>query len=475
MHTQSQNENEQLANPNPTKIDLKRISKNKLSGSSQDIEIRKPLGTILEKGENNSSRLSLRRNSSSLKDDISGKENSPDPDIIKFIEEEEEQEDKAGHNDEMISKDSKQTSKLSVADENTKNNNTNIQNLRKSMVPGTTLLRVRRDNSELTYRPIIRKRRIFNDSSLKNETTTIKTTTSIKKSKTQDWNDLDISEKNDTCMVVEYTNDIFDYLYKRELETMPTFNYTLDKTSKFYLRPQMRSILVDWLVEVHEKFNCYTETLYLAINLMDRFLSKNKVTLKKLQLLAVTSLFIAAKFEEINVPKLAEYAYITDGAATKQDIKDAEMFMLSSLGFNIAWPNPINFLRRISKVDNYDYQTRNFAKFLLEYSLCSTLFIGVKSSVLAAMSMFVARRITNRNDLIWDNTFKHYSGGIDSLNDETFQKNCKLLIKDIAHPSTRLEALTLKFSKQIFDKMYIEIYHWCQDQVDSDYEGLLSS
>ena len=115
----------------------------------------------------------------------------------------------------------------------------------------------------------------------------------------------------------------------------------------------MRTILVDWLVEVHEKFQCYAETLFLSINLMDRFLAKNKVTMNKLQLLAVTSLFIAAKFEEVNLPRLAEYAYITDGAASKNDIKNAEMFMLTSLEFNIGWPNPLNFLRRISKADDY--------------------------------------------------------------------------------------------------------------------------
>ncbi|CCH61114.1 hypothetical protein TBLA_0E00530 [Henningerozyma blattae CBS 6284] len=362
------------------------------------------------------------------------------------------------------------------------------------------LLPVRRDVSELTYRPIIRKRRIYNDS--------ISSEDSNKKSKIdkqildhspsdanisfdtndfekgtqkssltetqQDWKDLDTPEINDTCMVVEYSNDIFEYLYKRELETIPKNNYTTDTNSSFFIKPTMRAILVDWLVEVHEKFNCYTETLFLAINLMDRFLSSNKVTLNKLQLLAVTSLFIAAKFEEINLPKLEEYSYITDGAATEKDIKDAEMYMLTSLKFELAWPNPINFLRRISKADEYDYQTRNFAKFILEYSICTNLFIGLKPSYLAAMAMFISRRITDRNNIVWDNTFKHYSGGIDPLNNPTFVKNCKLLIKDIAFPSTKLESLILKFKSKALGNIYPDIFHWCKDQVETNYENLLN-
>ncbi|CAI6921525.1 ANM_collapsed_G0058540.mRNA.1.CDS.1 [Saccharomyces cerevisiae] len=74
-------------------------------------------------------------------------------------------------------------------------------------------------------------------------------------------------------MVAEYSAEIFAFLYRRELETLPSHNYLLDKTSKYYLRPSMRTILVDWLVEVHEKFQCYPKTLFLSINLMDRFFS----------------------------------------------------------------------------------------------------------------------------------------------------------------------------------------------------------
>lgn len=329
--------------------------------------------------------------------------------------------------------------------------------------------RVRRDNSELTFVPL-RKRQIYRDQENIEEEEQRPKRLKSDDSEECAWRDLDTDEKSDICMVVEYTNEIFSHLYKREKETTPTHNYLLDTQSAYYLRPSMRAILIDWLVEVHEKFQCYPETLFLTINLMDRFLSKNKVTLSKLQLLAVTSLFIAAKFEEVNLPKLSDYAYITDGAASKNDIKNAEMFMLTSLEFNIGWPNPMNFLRRISKADRYDFQTRSIAKFLLEFIMCCHKFVDIKPSVTSAMAMFVAKKITEKDQTkpIWDETFKHYSGGIDPLNDLEFQSNCKKLIKEIANPTTKLDSLVLKFKKPRYGAIYFKVSQWCNNQVENN-------
>lgn len=331
--------------------------------------------------------------------------------------------------------------------------------------------KVRRENSELTFLPL-RKRQIYKDQEDEESEAEAQVNKRLKsdESDEQAWKDLDTDESGDICMVVEYTNEIFAHLYKREKETTPTHNYLLETQSPYYLRPSMRAILIDWLVEVHEKFQCYPETLFLAINLMDRFLSKNKVTLSKLQLLAVTSLFIAAKFEEVNLPKLSDYAYITDGAASKGDIKNAEMFMLTSLEFNIGWPNPMNFLRRLSKADRYDFQTRSIAKFLLEFIMCCHRFIHVKPSETSAMAMFIAKSITQDDQTkpIWNETFKHYSGGIDPLSDSEFQSNCKKLIKEIANPTTKLDSLVLKFKKPRYGAIYFKVSQWCNNQLENN-------
>jgi len=56
----------------------------------------------------------------------------------------------------------------------------------------------------------------------------------------------------------------------------------------------MRSILVDWLIEVSEEYKLNTETIFLAVNYIDRFLSYMSVQRARLQLVGTACMFIAA-------------------------------------------------------------------------------------------------------------------------------------------------------------------------------------
>ena len=76
------------------------------------------------------------------------------------------------------------------------------------------------------------------------------------------------------------------------------------------LNSTMRSILIDWMVEVHMKFRLLPETLYLCINILDRYLSCVPVPRKRLQLVGVTSLLVACKYEEIYPPEVKDCVYI---------------------------------------------------------------------------------------------------------------------------------------------------------------------
>ncbi|CCF55538.1 hypothetical protein KAFR_0A01000 [Kazachstania africana CBS 2517] len=266
--------------------------------------------------------------------------------------------------------------------------------------------------------------------------------------------------------VSEYSSDIFSHLLSREASTIPTFNYLTDNESIYHLRPSMRSILVDWLVEVHEKFRYVPETLLLALNILDRFLSKNRVKVSKLQLLAITSLFIAAKFEEVNLPKLSNYAYITDGAASMNDIKEAEIYILKSLEFELAWPNPMNFLRKFHEAENDD-TTENMSQFILEYAYCCPKFVHLKPSTISSMSMKITKRILkNKKKLtsIWNDKLDSEAGNIDSEQDESFIKNCNTLIKEIANPSTGLDSLTRKYQGRESKNVYLVVHTWCLEE-----------
>ena len=101
------------------------------------------------------------------------------------------------------------------------------------------------------------------------------------------------------------------------------------------INEKMRAILVDWLVEVHLKFKLVPESLYLTVNLIDRFLEKEQVNRQKLQLIGVTAMLIACKYEEIYPPIVKDFVYITDNAYSKEEILETERLMLQTLDFDI--------------------------------------------------------------------------------------------------------------------------------------------
>ena len=158
----------------------------------------------------------------------------------------------------------------------------------------------------------------------------------------------------------------------------------------------MRSVLMDWLVQVHHRFSLLPETLFLCVNYIDRFLSCKVVSLGKLQLVGATAIFVAAKYEEINCPSVQEIVYMVDNGYSVDEILKAERFMLSMLQFELGWPGPMSFLRRISKADDYDLETRTLAKYFLEITIMDERFIGSPPSFAAAGAHCLARMMLKK-------------------------------------------------------------------------------
>jgi G2/mitotic-specific cyclin 3/4 len=162
----------------------------------------------------------------------------------------------------------------------------------------------------------------------------------------------------------------------------------------------MRSILMDWLVQVHHRFSLLPETLFLTVNYIDRFLSYKIVSIPKLQLVGATAILVASKYEEINCPSLQEIAFMVDGGYTVDEILKAERFMLSMLSFELGWPGPMSFLRRISKADEYDLETRTLAKYFLEVSIMDERFVSTPPSFLAAATHCLSRLMLKKGDWV---------------------------------------------------------------------------
>jgi G2/mitotic-specific cyclin-B, other len=129
--------------------------------------------------------------------------------------------------------------------------------------------------------------------------------------------DIDARDAEDPLCATNYVMDMYEHFREREFITSvrPTF-----MENQRHINERMRSILIDWLVEVHLKFKLVPETLYLTVNLIDRFLEKEEVSRPKLQLVGVTSLLIASKYEEIYPPELRDLVYICDRAYTRNEV-----------------------------------------------------------------------------------------------------------------------------------------------------------
>ncbi|KAL8736198.1 MAG: hypothetical protein Q9166_000353 [cf. Caloplaca sp. 2 TL-2023] len=287
----------------------------------------------------------------------------------------------------------------------------------------------------------------------------------VKQAFSQAVADLDAEDHNDPLMVAEYVVEIFDYLRVLEAATMPNPEYMEHQD---HLEWHLRGVLVDWLIEVHARFHLLPETIFLAINIIDRFLSTRVVELEKLQLVGITAMFIASKYEEVLSPHVQNFKHVADDGFTEEEILKAERFVLAALNYDLSYPNPMNFLRRISKADNYDIQTRTLGKYLLEISLLDHRFMKYPPSQIAAGSMYLARLILERGE--WDATIAHYAGYDESEIEPVFKLMVDYLRRPVAH-----EAFFKKYASKKFLKASILTRQWAKKNASTYLEATPTS
>uniref|UniRef100_A0A8C9G324 Cyclin B2 n=1 Tax=Pavo cristatus TaxID=9049 RepID=A0A8C9G324_PAVCR len=80
--------------------------------------------------------------------------------------------------------------------------------------------------------------------------------------------DIDADDSGNPQLCSDYVKDIYLYLRQLELQQSVRPHYLDGKT----INGRMRAILVDWLVQVHSRFQLLQETLYMCVAVMDRFL-----------------------------------------------------------------------------------------------------------------------------------------------------------------------------------------------------------
>ncbi|KAL2551218.1 Cyclin-B2-1 [Forsythia ovata] len=200
--------------------------------------------------------------------------------------------------------------------------------------------------------------------------------------------DIDGCDAKNPLAVVDYVDDLYAYYKKMESCSCVSPGYM---SQQFDLNERMRAILIDWLVEVHHKFDLRDETLFLTVNLIDRFLAKQTVERKKLQLVGLVAMLLASKYEEVLVPVVDDLIFISDKAYTRKEVLRMEWLMLHTLQFTMSLPTAHVFMRRFLKAAQSDRKLELLSFFLIELCLVEYEMLKYSPSFLAAAAIYTAQ------------------------------------------------------------------------------------
>ncbi|XP_022740327.1 G2/mitotic-specific cyclin-2-like isoform X2 [Durio zibethinus] len=200
--------------------------------------------------------------------------------------------------------------------------------------------------------------------------------------------DIDGCDAKNPLAVVDYAEDLHAYYRKMEKFSCVSPNYMAQQSD---INEKMRAILIDWLIEVHDKFDLMGETLFLTVNLIDRFLSQQTVVRKKLQLVGLVAMLLACKYEEVSVPVVGDLILISDKAYSRKEVLEMERLMVNTLQFNMSFPTPYVFMRRFIKAAQSDKKLELLSFFLIELALVEYEMLKFQPSLLAAAAIFTAQ------------------------------------------------------------------------------------
>ena len=270
----------------------------------------------------------------------------------------------------------------------------------------------------------------------------------------------DVSNINDVQIPKEYLNAIYyNLLIEQENDFTPKADPDYMKKQK-EINSQMRSILIDWLIDVHFKFGFTDETIFMTVLIIDRYLSVKQITRNKLQLLGITALMIACKHEEIDVPKIDDFIYITDNAYIREEVYKMENDVLSTLNFSLLYPSPIKFYEYLSLHFNFDKMKHMMGKYLMESFLLDTKINKYKPATISCACTYIVMKFFKMENY---HEAYHKKFFLSNENKEiTIEYNIKECAKDICLfvdnvNKTNYQACQKKYSKPEQEKVSVII------------------
>ena len=244
----------------------------------------------------------------------------------------------------------------------------------------------------------------------------------------------DISKiKTNAQIPKEYINIIYHNLLLEENKGIIPYPDYSKIISQKEINEQMRSILIDWIIDVHYKFNFTDETLFMTVLIIDRYISYKSISKKKFQLLGITALLISCKHEEIILPKIEDFIYITDNAYVKEDVFDMENDILDILSFNLIAPSPIKFYEYLALKFEFDKKKFLLGKYLMESFMVDINYVKFRASVIACASIYIVMKYYKMKNYKEAYNKKYYNINENDISDKKFKNEAdiKECAKDI--------------------------------------------
>ncbi|PKA55714.1 Cyclin-B1-1 [Apostasia shenzhenica] len=253
--------------------------------------------------------------------------------------------------------------------------------------------------------------------------------------------DIDVGDGENELAMSEYVEDLYKF-YKQNENSCQPIDYI---GSQIEINAKMRAILVDWLVEVHQKFELMPETLYLTVNIIDRYLSLELVHRKELQLVGVGAMLIACKYEEIWAPEVQDFILISDGAYTRVQVLRMEKKILNKLEWSLTYPTPYVFIVRFLKAAISDKEMESMTFFFAELALMHYSMVRFCPSMLAASAVYAACCTLKKKSTPWSKTLEYHT----SFSEEQLMECAKLMLSfHSSAQESKLSVIYRKYSKE---------------------------
>lgn len=266
---------------------------------------------------------------------------------------------------------------------------------------------------------------------------------------------IDINDAWNPMLVSEYVNDIYNYLNRLE-ETFAIRENFLESHKQ--INHKMRTILIDWINEVQYQYKLEIDTYHMTVSIIDRYLQLITDTPKKeLQLVGVTAMFIASKYEELFPPDIDDFVYITDETYKKKQILEMEKRIVKVLDFHLGKPLPTHFLRRFSKAAKAADKNHQCAKYLIEMASIDYDTAHYKPSEIAAAALYISLSLfplaNSTETKVWSKTLEHYTHYTVQHLTPIIQKLAKT-VKNA--PLMKVQSVYSKYQSSKFDRISIQ-------------------